>query len=225
MGLLFVKRCILCGKDLPSDAPAMLCETCNGGLTRYRCTEAIRIPDTDGTAAAFYYTDQIRYAMQRFKFRQKAGYAEWFAAEMAPLLARHLNDWRPDCITFTPIGWLRRRERGYNQAELLARAVAKPFSLPCYETLKKQRFIGRQSQQKDVAARKENMEHAFRPGKAAALAGKSVVLVDDIITTGATAAAAARTLRAMGAARVYLLAATRTPLGSSHQNSTGGDSS
>ena len=214
MGVLFTKRCVLCGEMLPAagTGKAMLCPVCAAEVRQtYRCTEAIRIPGATDTAAALYYTGKVKQAMQRFKFQHKQHYADWFAAQMLPLLADRLNAWQPDLVTFMPIGWLRRRERGYNQAELLAKAVAEPLGLPCRATLRKRAFTPKQSTQKDVAARQKNAERALLPRENAEVYGKSVVLIDDIITTGATAAAAVKLLREIGAVNVYVLASTRTP--------------
>lgn len=214
MGILFTKRCVLCGEMLPAigTGKAMLCPDCAAEVRqRYRCTESIRIPGAADAAAALYYTGKVRNAIQRFKFQHKQQYADWFAAQMLPLLAERLDTWRPDLVTYMPIGFLRLHERGYNQAELLAKAVAEPMGLPCRATLRKRAFTPKQSKQKDAAARQKNAERALLPLKSAEVRGKLVVLVDDIITTGATAAAAVKLLRDMGAARVYVLAAARTP--------------
>lgn len=214
MGIVFTKRCVLCGEMLPAAGvgKAMLCPTCAAEVRQqYRCTQAIRIPGAADAAAALYYTGKVRNAMQRFKFQHKQHYADWFAAQMLPLLADRLDAWQPDLITYMPIGFLRLHERGYNQAELLAKAVAEPLGLPCAATLRKRAFTPKQSAQKDAAARQKNAERALRPLENAEVHGKSVILVDDIITTGATAAAAVKLLREMGAAKVYVLAATDTP--------------
>lgn len=213
MGVLFTKRCVLCGEMLPAagTGKAMLCPDCADEVRqRYRCTEAIRIPGAADAAAALYYTGKVKNAIQRFKFQHKQHYADWFAAQMLPLLTERLDTWQPDLVTFMPIGFLRMHERGYNQAELLAKAVAEPLGLPCQATLRKRAFTPKQSTQKDAAARQKNAERALLPRKNAEMRGKSVVLVDDIITTGATAAAAVKLLREMGAVKVYVLAAART---------------
>ena len=119
----------------------------------------------------------------------------------------------PDLVTFIPIGVLHWYQRGYNQAELLAQRIAAPFSLPCTATLRKRPFTPKQSGRRDAAARKKNAERALRVRAGVDLSGKSVILVDDIITTGSTVAAAVKLLREMGAAHVYVLAPTRTPSG------------
>lgn len=213
MGVLFTKRCVLCGAMLPAagTGKAMLCPDCAAEVRQcYRCTEAIRIPGAADATAALYYTGKVKNAMQRFKFQHKQHYADWFAAQMLPLLAERLDAWQPDLVTFMPIGFLRMHERGYNQAELLAKAVAEPLSLPCQATLRKRAFTPKQSTQKDAAARQKNAERALLPREGAEVRGKSVVLVDDIITTGATAAAAVKLLHEMGAEKVYVLAAAHT---------------
>ena len=214
MGILFMHNCVLCGEPVPAEdgRRAMICADCAREVrAQYRCMETIRVPGMDGCAAALYYTGKVKQAMLRFKFHHKQHYADWFAAQALPLLAGHLEDWQPDLITFMPIGFARRHERGYNQAELLAKPIAKALGLPCQATLRKRPFTPKQSEQKDFAARQKNAARALLPMEKANLSGRSVVLVDDIITTGASASAAAGLLRQMGAAHVYLLAPTRTP--------------
>ena len=214
MGILFMHNCVLCCGVLPAEdgSRAMICAACADELCRdYRCTAPIHVPGADGAAAALYYTGKVKQAMQRFKFHHKQHYADWFAAQALPLLAEHLEDWKPDLITYMPIGFVHLHKRGYNQAELLAKPIAAAFGLPCRATMRKRPFTPTQSEQKDFAARQENAARALLPMKNIDLSGRSVVLVDDIITTGAMAAAAADLLRKMGAARVYVLAPARTP--------------
>lgn len=214
MGILFTRKCVLCCGILPAEdgGRAMICAACAQELMEsYRCAETIRVPGADGAEAALYYTGKVKQAMRRFKFKHKQHYADWFAAQALPLLAGHLEDWKPDLITYMPIGFVHLHKRGYNQAELLAKPIAAAFGLPCRATMRKRPFTPTQSEQKDFAARQENAARALLPMKNIDLSGRSVVLVDDIITTGAMAAAAADLLRKMGAARVYVLAPARTP--------------
>ena len=214
MGILYTHQCILCGKTLPAErnGRVQLCPDCAAEVRReYRCTEPLSVFGADGAAAPLYYRGVVRSAMKRFKFNGAAYCADWFAAQACAVLTARLDEWQPALITYMPIGFLHYRKRGYNQAELLAKLIAKPLSLPCEAALRKRWFVKKQSAQKDFAARQSNAKDAVLPKKGVDLTGKSVVLVDDIITTGATAAAAVKALREMGASRVYVLAATVTP--------------
>lgn len=189
----------------------MLCPSCAQKVRQqYRCTEDIHIHGADGAAAPLYYTGAIAGAMKRFKFMHRQHYADWFAAQMLPLLAERLDDWQPDLITYIPISFFRWYQRGYNQSELLAKPIAEAFSLPCCATLQKRLLTPKQSSRKSADERKKNAAHAFRLRKGVNLSGMSVVLVDDIITTGATVSAAAQCLREMGALHIYVLAPTKT---------------
>ncbi len=211
MGVVFTKRCVLCGKYLPaSKDKACLCGECALELGKYRLKNtSVYIPNADGAAAALRYTGSVKNAMRAFKFLRKQSNAEWFAAQMFPLLAERLDIWKPDIITFAPIGFMRYRKRGYNQSELLAKAIAKLAGLPCRGTLKKRPFAKQQSKRKDAEARWKNSEKLFLPVKNQNLSGMRVLFVDDIITTGATADSAAKLLKEMGAECVYVIAPIR----------------
>lgn len=212
MSLIFPRRCVLCGEPMPLfvKGGAMICNECAARVRQhYRCTEGIRIDGADGAAAPLLYRGAVAEAMKRYKFSHYQHYADWFAAQMTAELAARLEDWQPEVITYVPIGMMRRYQRGYNQSELLARAVAEKLNLPCRPLLSKRMFVTMQSHQKSPVQRRRNASRAFAPANQDALNGKRVVLVDDVITTGATAAAACAVLRDMGAGRVYVLSAAR----------------
>ena len=161
--------------------------------------------------ALLSYRGPVKLSLYRMKYGNRREYARVYGQTMA----HRLGPWICQCgiglIIPVPLHPSRKRKRGYNQAELLAKLIAKPLSLPCEATLRKRWFVGKQSAQKNYAARQSNAKDAVLPKGSVDLTGKSVVLVDDIITTGATAAAAVKALREMGASRVYVLAATFTP--------------
>ncbi len=211
MGIVFTSHCVLCGRRLPATDKAFLCHDCASGLWQYRLKNtSVNIKGADGAVAALSYRNAVRYAMIKFKFRSRQSYAEWFSAQLLPLVADKLEEWKPDLVTFPPLSLLRYWKRGYNQAELIAKPIAESTGVPCVATLRKQPFKGRQSRRKNADARWKNAKNMFKPLKDMNLGGKRVLLIDDIITTGATAASAARVIRDMGAEYVYIAAPTKT---------------
>ena len=156
MPVLFDRTCLLCGRVLSAEKrSAALCPDCAREVrTEYRYHGECSVPGADGAAAALCYRGAVKEALHRFKFGGRPQYAAWFAAEMAAVLAAQLDRWQPTCITYLPLGFLRARERGYNQAELLARPIAQSLSLPCVSALRKRPFTARQSVQQDAAARR-----------------------------------------------------------------------
>jgi ComF family protein len=109
-----------------------------------------------------------------------------------------------DVIVPVPLHWMRRWTRGYNQSEALAYALAARLGLPCRPSwLRRSQNTPSQVQQ-TPAVRRENLRGAFLARRRPELAGKAVLLVDDVLTTGSTASEAARALRSGGAARVVI---------------------
>ncbi|WP_087066605.1 ComF family protein [Intestinibacillus massiliensis] len=208
---LFPQRCVLCRCRLAAKGDAVLCPSCAAQVrTEYRTQGQVLVDGTDGAAAALLYRGRVREAMHRYKFSRAKGYARWFAAQLAPVVGVWLDDWRPDCVTYVPVGAARYWGRGYNQSALVARRIAKQFGLPCVPLLRKSAFIGRQSA-KNHAQRSKNVQHAFHLRRNAQTAGKRILLVDDVLTTGATLSACAHVLREGGAERVFVVAMTKTP--------------
>ena len=167
MPVLFDRTCILCGRVLPAEKrSAALCPDCAREVrTEYRYHGEFSVPGAAGAAAALCYRGAVKEALHRFKFGGRPQYAAWFAAEMAAVLAAQLDRWQPTCITYLPLGFLRARERGYNQAELLACPIAQSLSLPCVSALRKRPFTARQSVQQDAAARRKNAAGSLRDGE------------------------------------------------------------
>lgn len=213
MPVLFDRTCILCGRVLPAEKhSAALCPDCAREVrTEYRYHGEFSVPGADGAAAALCYRGTVKEALHRFKFGGRPQYAAWFAAEMAAVLAAQLDRWQPTCITYLPLGFLRARERGYNQAELLAQPVAEAFSLPRTPLLRKRLFAGRQSS-RTGSERRESAAGSLLPGRGASVDGGRILVIDDIITTGSTAGEAVRMLKSMGAESVFVLSAAKTTL-------------
>jgi ComF family protein len=122
-----------------------------------------------------------------------------WAGRVCPKLAAN----RIDLVVPIPLHWLRRWQRGFNQAEQLARALARRLDRPYRNCLRRVRHTPKQSTLSPTA-RRENVRQAFRTARTANLVGKTVVLVDDVLTTGATVHEAARALRIAGATSVIV---------------------
>lgn len=189
---------------LPSSCPGCgrpaepLCSACRATLAS--APEAPPPLGVDEWAAAFAYAGVARELVARVKYRRQHAAITWLAAAMAPLVGPPL----PAVVTWAPTTAGRRRERGFDHAELLARAVARAISRPRARLLRR---LGGPPQTGLVAA-----ERLVAPAFVArGSVPKAVLLVDDVATTGATLAAAAAALRARGATRIVALTAARTP--------------
>ncbi|MEM7567894.1 MAG: ComF family protein, partial [Pseudomonadota bacterium] len=130
----------------------------------------------------------------------------WMARAGAPLIAD------ADVLVPVPLHWLRLMRRGFNQSDVLAGAVARRSGLPVAQGLKRTRRT-RQQVRLSGAARRRNVAGAFavRDSARPAIAGRRVVLIDDVITTGATVHACTRALLRAGATSVDVLAFSRVP--------------
>jgi len=137
------------------------------------------------------------------KYEQVASLAEWFGARLAEIARQAGTEWRADVVVPVPLHRERRRERGYNQAELIAKAVAKRLDLPLDSKLlvrvkprPPQLVLSRTEHWKSVRG-----AYVTRAGKN--IDNVRVLLVDDVLTTGATLDACSRALKKAGAAKVF----------------------
>lgn len=162
-------------------------------------------PAFDWARAAGLYTGPLRDAVQRFKFGRRPALARPLAALVLEQCAAAV----PPAATFVPVPLARERERerGFNQAALVAERVARALGRPLSPRwLRRTRATVAQTEL-DAAARRANVRGAFVASPSAA--GADVVLVDDVLTTGATAGECARALRAAGARSVGVLTVAR----------------
>jgi ComF family protein len=166
---------------------------------------AVAPPAFDWARAAGLYAGPLRDAVQRFKFGRRPALARPLAALVLEQCAAAVP---PRAVLVPiPLARERERERGFNQAALVAERVARGLGAPVRERwLARTRATAPQTEL-DAAERRANVRGAFVASTAAA--GADVVLVDDVLTTGATAGECARALRAAGAASVGLLTVAR----------------
>ncbi len=151
------------------------------------------------------YEGVLRELVLKMKHHTGEVLAELVGELWAEQLAPRLQGTPVDAVIPIPLHWWRRLRRGYNQSATLARAVARRLGAPLHAGwLRRTRHTPRQTYQMSAEARRNNVRGAFRLGKGAEARGKTVLLVDDVLTTGATASEAARPLRTAGAAQILV---------------------
>lgn len=201
IALLFPPKCIFCGKVLEKNERAgRVCRSCRRSVEYNE--EPIPASEPLGEVCApLVYKDSVRDALLRFKFRDRADYAEPLAAFIADEVARRFAG-RYDVITWAPVSRKRKKERGYDQAMLLAEAAAMRLGTVAVSVLEKTRHTNANSSINDAAARAANVKGVYEVTAPELIEGKRVLLIDDIFTTGATMGECAATLRSAGAAEV-----------------------
>ncbi len=205
LDLLYPPRCAFC-RRLLREGEDGICRFCRDRLP-YSGPLAVREKPAhvDTCLAPLFYENRVRDSLLRFKFARLTGYAGIYAQIMVKCIDE--NEISCDIITWVPVSRKRLRERGYDQSELLALAVAKRMNKPCIRTLKKIRHTARQSRIKSDARRAENVRGAYCCVGSDAVSGKSILLIDDIVTSGATLSECARILKEAGAQSVCAAAA------------------
>lgn len=201
--LLFPPKCTLC-RNLLDKRETDLCHHCRihtPGFSRPKRN----IPFIAHWTALWYYKDDVRKSIHRFKFGNARQYADAYARLLAARLENTFSE-AFDILTWVPVSSLRRLKRGYDQSALLARSVGRELKIPATGVLKKIRHTPPQSGLRDAAQRRANVLGAYKAIKRQTLAGKRILLLDDVITTGATASECAHVLLMAGAKEVYFAA-------------------
>ena len=163
--------------------------------------QAWRVTHVKQWCTLWLYRGNVRNALIRFKFMRRPGYGAVFGRELGQKLKK--TDYPVDVVTWVPTGFLRKRKRTYDQVELIAREVAWQMELPAEKLLRKTRNNRKQSSLRGKKARAKNVAGAYAAVDGAAIEGKRILLIDDIVTTGATVSEAAGVLKAAGAKAVY----------------------
>jgi ComF family protein len=212
LDLLLPQRCVVCGcggkqlcahcRDELQRIEPPLCARCGAPAAWpvERCRECAgrRLAFASARAAVGYDS-----AARRLVHAWKERGLRRLAAEVAQLVAERVPTPDVDALVFVPSDQGRRLERGHNPAERLARELAELWELPCLPLLQRTRS-GRQ--RGSSAVKRRSVRGAFR---ATGAAPRRVALIDDVYTTGSTAAAASTALRAVGARRVEAIAFAR----------------
>jgi ComF family protein len=172
-----------------------LCALCRRGVSGF-----------DAAYSFGFYEGALRELIHLFKY----GRVETLAKPLGRFLALALpREESFDAIVPMPLHWRKRWQRGFNQANLLAHEISRRTHTPVRNALRRVRFTATQAGLTN-AKRRKNVSGAFRPRGKQALLGQRILLVDDVMTTGSTAAACARALKMAGARKVVLLTLART---------------
>lgn len=227
---LLAQDCYVCGDQCGNDGNAPLCAACASALPRLptACCPVCALPTTDGatcgqclkdpphydaTVAPFVYAFPIEHLVQALKYQSRLPLAAWFALALLKRLKEKTeqSEQAPlgvDCIMPLPLHALRLKQRGYNQAMEIARPLANALAVPLlWEACLRERHTVPQTSL-PWKARGKNVRDAFHCQ--IDLTGKTVAVVDDVMTTGTTLNELARTLKKHGAARVINYVVART---------------
>ena len=223
-----VQSCLLCDEPAEAEMPICVaceaempwlgehCQTCalplpTAGLTCDGCL--LEPPAYEQVAVPWRYDFPVDSLITRFKHNAKWPFGHLLADVLSQYLQHRFDEDlpRPDALLPVPLAAKRLRQRGFNQAAMLARWLSRQLDLPCEENVVHRIQDTSAQQDLDAKARKRNLRNAFALTTDAHVKGRHLALVDDVLTTGATAQALARLLMNAGAARVDVYCLARTP--------------
>ncbi len=208
LDLLFPPKCVFC-RALLDDGEHDLCRHCRQTLPWLSGPAARQQLEFLTLAVSpLRYEETVRASFHRYKFYGQRSYAGAYGRLMAQCVQEHFPS-QCELVTWAPLSPRRKRERGYDQAQLLAQIVAQELDLPLCSTLEKTRHTAPQSGLSEEKARRANAQGAYRCTDPPKVQDRRVLLVDDIITTGSTASECAHMLRAAGAKEVFCVTLAR----------------
>lgn len=201
--LVYPPKCILCRKLLQA-GEVDLCAHCR--IHGPHCPKPKRkLPFLDSWLALWHYEKEVRASLIRYKFYGKRHYAKGYGRLLAMKVQQECEDGF-DLISWVPVSPWRKFRRGYDQVLLLAEALGAELGIQPVQCLQKIRHTPPQSRLKGQAQRRANVLGAYRAVEPERFAGKRILLLDDIITTGATAGECGRVLLTAGAKEVHCAA-------------------
>lgn len=218
--MLYPRRCPLCHEVL-KDQDSVICRRCGSALHPikeprcFKCGKPVAEGEEycsdcrktkhyyDRGRGIFVYDEKMRQSLVRYKYYGCREYGDFYSRAMCRYAAKELKIWAPDLIVPVPVHKAKERRRGFNQSSYLAQRISRETGIPADLTLVKK--VQKTKSQKKLTARQrqENLKKAFqvqRPVKA-----KTILIVDDVYTTGSTMDAMSRCLREKGAEKIYFL--------------------
>lgn len=208
------KLCPNCKENLPRISGEK-CKYCGSAKDRCGCKK--KHTEFDGITAPFYYEDGIAECLKLLKFNSVVFMAKRLAKNMANAVREDFKDVSFDCICYVPFSTLQKITRNYNQSKLLADELSKELNIPVKSVLFKL-FDTKTQHETKGNLRKGNTYGIYDVKDYADIKGKTVLLVDDIMTTGETLNTCAVIMKIRGAEKVYCATAAITPRKSKDEN-------
>lgn len=185
-------RCMQCGKPV-GRAEQEYCHDCMHAVHHF-----------DKGLSLWLHKQPVSGSVYQFKYHNQRVYGKFYANELVRQFGKQIHTWNPGLIIPIPLHIRRKRKRGYNQAEIVARELGSLLRIPVDVKSVKRRYHTRPQKELKHSERKENLKNAFQLSEQFIPTG-NILLIDDIYTTGNTIDAAAQLLKKAGAANIYFL--------------------
>ncbi len=208
INVVYPPKCIFCQKLLDHDVALHICPACYAKLPIIGKVVHKTSPDEDenycdGVISIFEYTGMVKESLIRFKFYNKPSYYRTYAKLLADKIGKISDANKYNMVLSVPLHKHKEFSRGYNQAYLISKALSRILRLPeRSHLLKRDRYTEAQSLL-DKQKRNQNVRGAFTVTKPTKVRGCTILLVDDILTTGSTLEECSRVLKQAGAERVF----------------------
>jgi len=207
LNFFFPLQCVNCGRMLAADNKERVCGDCWSRIIYLNRPIDIRL-SLEGIWSVAVYEGVVKELIHQFKYKEKKYLANPLGKLLVDFVEEYLEEERFDYIIPIPLEKARQKKRGYNQAELLARVLGEAVNKPIFTNLVERRKKTKPQFGLNREERFENLSGAFEISKSrkedvATIAGKTVLLLDDLATTGATLNECARALKEAGVSEVY----------------------
>ena len=201
LDLFYPPKCVFC-EALLEPGEQYFCRSCGEKVPMAEGEHLCRHGSYyDRCVAPLYYEGMVRDSFLDYKFHEKTWRAATYAAFLEPYVRKEFPEL--ELVTFVPLSRRSQKDRGFDQAELLAKELAKRLCLPCECTLTKVRDTQQQSRLERPEDRRANVLGAYDLKKGAEVRGRKILVVDDVITTGSTIDECCRVLSTAGAAEIH----------------------
>lgn len=210
ISIIYPKRCPFC--DMIIKMPLDICENCKRNITPIFIKRSIFLNSKEiPCVSPFKYTGNIAEAIKRFKFRGRKEYSACLSKFMLEAFNIYYHNNKIDFVTSVPLHPKRKRERGYNQAEILVRDLCSKINLKYKEVLKKDK-VNLQQHNLSYDERENNVKNVYSTNNKAIIKGSKILICDDVITTGNTLKECCRILYENGATEVLCITLASTKL-------------